>query len=171
MSLDARNPFAEPLPQQQARAIPWISVMIASTLTALPLIATVPLMPPPGLLMLLAWRLLAPFALKPWAAAPLGFFDDLLSGQPLGSAVLLWSVCFIAIEFAENRMLYRNFVQEWLIAAAALAFCVIGARLIAVPLSAPIWPLIGAQVAIAVLAFPAAARIVAWIDRRRGPLA
>jgi rod shape-determining protein MreD len=165
------KPFAQPLPPGRARAIPWVSVALASTLTALPFIATLPLMPPAGLLMLLAWRLLARFALRPWAAAPLGFWDDLVSGQPLGSAVLLWSLCFLAIELIESRILYRDFWQEWLIAAAAIAFCLAAGRLIAVPWRAELAPLVGVQIGVSVFAFPLAARVAAWIDRRRGPLA
>jgi len=167
----ARRSFADAGPPPHARAVPWVSVMLASTLTVVPVIATVPLMPPPGLMLLLAWRLLARFALRPWAAAPLGFWDDLLSGQPLGSAVLLWSLCFIAIELVESGAAARSFAQEWLIAGAALAFCLLAGRLIALPHVPVAWPLMGAQIAVAVLAFPLAARLVAWIDRKRGPLA
>jgi rod shape-determining protein MreD len=164
----ARSPFAAPLPPEQARAIPWISVALASLAPALPTIADVPLLPPAGLLMLLAWRLLAPFALRPWAAAPLGFWDDLFSGQPLGSAVLLWSLCFLAIEAVENRFMFRSFRQDWLIAATALAFALGVGRLLAVPLSAPVDSAVAAQIAVAILCFPLAARTVAWIDRKRG---
>jgi len=171
VSADDRNPFSPPLPPEQARAIPWITVMLASALTVLPVIAEVPLLPPPGLLMLLAWRLLARFALRPWAAAPLGFWDDLLSGQPLGSAVLLWSLCFLAIELLETRMVYRDFWQEWLVAAVAIALCLLAGRLIALPRAIPDWPLLAAQIATSVLAFPVAVRAAAWIDRKRGPLA
>jgi len=167
--LVAAKPFAEPLPPGRARAIPWASVVAASAITAVPVIATVPLMPPAGLLMLLAWRLLARFSLRPWAAAPLGFWDDLVSGQPLGSAVLLWSLCFLAIEAVEARMPFRTFWHDWLIAGAASALCLIGGRLIAVPWAAPVGPLLAAQVVATVLCFPLAARAVAWIDRRRGP--
>ena len=94
-----------------------------------PVVATVPLLPPFGLLMLIAWRLLARFALRPWAAAPLGFFDDLVSGQPLGSSVLLWSVCFVVIELIEVRLVFRDFWQDWMIAAGAIAFCLCAGRL------------------------------------------
>lgn len=163
------KPFTEPLAPGPARAIPWSTVAAASALTTVPVIASIPLLPPFGLLMLLAWRLLVRFSLRPWAAAPLGLWDDLLSGQPLGSAVLLWSLCFLAIEAIEGRLGHRDFRRDWLVAAAAIAFCLVGGRLIAVPLQAPLGPLIAAQVAVTILAFPLAAWLVAWIDRRRGP--
>ena len=161
------NPFAPSLPRGRARALPWASVAAGSLLTALPVIATVPALPPFGLLMLLAWRLLARFSLRPWAAAPLGFVDDLVSGQPLGSAVLLWSLCFLTIDLIEQRLFARDFWQDWLIAAGAIGGCLIGGRLIAVPLDAAVDTPILVQAAAATLLFPIATRLVAWIDAKR----
>lgn len=162
------DPFQEPLTPGRARALPWATVAAGSLVTIAPVIATVPLMPPIGLLILLAWRLLARFALRPWAAAPLGAFDDLVSGQPLGSAVLLWSVCFLGIDLVERRLSYRDFWQDWLLAAAAIVFCIIGGRLIAVPLRAHTDTAMLAQTALTICLFPLSARTIAWIDRKRG---
>lgn len=162
------NPFAPTLPPGRARALPWVSVAAGSLVTILPVIAVVPIMPPFGLLMLLAWRLLARFALRPWAAGPLGFFDDLVSGQPLGSAVLLWSLCFLGIDLVERRLVFRDFWQDWLIAAACITFCLVGGRLIALPMGAHVDGALLAQAAASVLLFPIAARLVAWVDRKRG---
>ncbi len=162
------DPFAPVLAPSRARALPWITVVAGSLVTIVPVIATVPILPPFGLLMLLAWRLLARFALRPWAAAPLGFADDLVSGQPLGSAVLLWSLCFLAIDLIERRILFRDFWQDWLIASGAILFCVAGGRVLAVPFGAPVDGALMVQAAAAILLFPVAARLVAWIDRKRG---
>lgn len=162
------RPFAAALPPGRARALPWASVAAGSLLTAWPVVASVPLLPPFGLLMLLAWRLLAPFSLRRWAAAPLGLVDDLAGGQPVGSAVLLWSLCFLAIDLIEQRLMLRDWWQDWLIAGGAVAFCLLGGRLIAIPLSAHVDPAMLVQIGIATLLFPAAARVVAWVDRKRG---
>lgn len=163
---------AQPLEQvvavQRARALPWVTVMAGSLLTAVPLVATVPLMPPTGLLMLLAWRLLAPLSLRVWAPALLGLFDDLVSGQPLGSAMLFWQLGSFLIALAERNSLFRSFGQDWLIAVAVIILCLVGGRLVATPLGARVDPVLGAQIVISILAFPLAARIVAWIDRARG---
>lgn len=168
MNAGSDNPFAPPLPRQGARALPWLSVVAGSALTALPVVATVPLLPPFGLLMLLAWRLLVPFSLRRWAAAPLGLADDLMSGQPLGSAVLLWSLCFLAVDLAEQRMAFRDLWQDWLIAAGLIGVVLLGGRLLALPLGAPyIDGALLAQVLASVLLFPAAMRLVAWVDRKR----
>jgi rod shape-determining protein MreD len=163
------DPFARHLPEGRARAIPWATVMAGSLVTIIPVVASLPLLPPMGLLMLLAWRLLARFALRPWAAAPLGLFDDLVSGQPLGCAVLLWSLCFLAIDLVEHRLVFRDFWQDWLIASGAIASCLAVGRLLALPISAPVDTVLLAQVVISIMLFPFAARIVAWIDRKRGP--
>jgi rod shape-determining protein MreD len=162
------DPFAPPLPPGRARALPWATVMAGSLVTIVPIVATVPILPPFGLLMLLAWRLLARFALRPWAAAPLGFFDDLVSGQPLGSAVLLWSLCFLGIDLVERRLVYRDFWQDSLIAAAALIFCLAGGRVIALPIGTHVDGALFAQGIASILLFPVATRLVAWIDRKRG---
>ena len=156
-------------PQRRARALPWLSVVAGSLVTAVPLVANVPLLPPFGLLMLLAWRLLARYALRRWAAAPLGFVDDLVSGQPLGSAVLLWSLALLLIDLIEQRLAFRDWWQDWLVATGLLAFCLIGGRLIAVPLGAHVDTAMLAQGIAAALLFPAATRAVAWIDAKRGP--
>lgn len=161
------NPFDPPLPRSRARALPWVTVMAGSLVTIVPVVATLPLLPPCGLLMLLAWRLLAPLALRRWAPAPLGLFDDLVSGQPLGSAMMLWTLAFFLIDLFDQRTLFRAFAQDWLIASGAIAFCLIGGRLVATPLGAHVDGVLLVQVIVTALLFPCAARLVAWIDRRR----
>src|SRR3546814_20303414 len=71
--------------------LPAISVMLGSLVTIIPVIFPGGLLPPFGLMVLLAWRLLRPESLKIWSPVLLGLFDDLLSGQPFGSAMLLRS--------------------------------------------------------------------------------
>ncbi|WP_267395521.1 MULTISPECIES: rod shape-determining protein MreD [unclassified Sphingomonas] len=162
------RPFEQALPPGRARALPWATVLGGSLVTCLPIVASLPLLPPVGLLMLLTWRLLARFALRPWAAAPLGLFDDLVSGQPLGSAMLLWSLCFIIIELIEQRLVFRDFWQDWLIAAGCIALCLEVGRWIALPFGARVDPVLVAQIMITVMLFPLTCRLVAWIDRKRG---
>jgi rod shape-determining protein MreD len=163
------RPFAPTLPPGRARALPWAMVLAGSALSAvMPVVADVPLVPPLGLLTLLTWRLLAPFALRRWAGAPLGLFDDLLSGQPLGSAVLLWSLAMLGVEMAEQRLGHRGFWLDWLVAALAIAGVLAAGRLLAAPLAATLAPVLWPQVLASVLLFPASARLVAWVDRKRG---
>ncbi|MET4895846.1 rod shape-determining protein MreD [Sphingomonadaceae bacterium jetA1] len=168
MNAEQYNPFDPGLPPARARALPWLTVMAGSLVAIVPVVAIVPLQPPLGLLMLLAWRLIARFALRLWAAAPLGLFDDLLSGQPLGSSMLLWSITSLAIDLIEQRMVFRDFWQDWLIASGAIAFCLTAGRFVALPVGAHVDAPLTIQIALTILLFPMATRLVAWIDRKRG---
>lgn len=145
--------------------IPVVSIMVASASVLLPYVATAPLLPPLGLMTLLAWRLLRPELFRLWAPVPLGFFDDLLSGQPLGSAMLLWTLCFLALDVLDRRMLWRDFRQDWLIGAGLTAAVIVLAALIAWrgPVVMPLAPFFVQMVA-AAAAFPLVSRVVAWID-------
>lgn len=160
--------FAESAPGWQRIGIPIASVLLGSLLPILPMIATGPVLPPLGLMMLLAWRLLRPEIFPIWAAAPFGLFDDLLSGQPLGSAILLWTASFFAIEAFDTRLVWRDFLQDWMIAALAIAFCLIAGRLIASPISAHVDTMLIVQILVSIMLFPLVARLVAWLDRKRG---
>jgi hypothetical protein len=86
-------------------------------------------------MMLLGWRLHARRFDAVWAPVPLGFFDDLVSGQPLGSAMLLWTMCVLGIDVLDTRLVWRDFWQDWLIASGAIGFCLIAGRLVASPAS------------------------------------
>ena len=167
MTLPPRRPFDVPLPRSSARLLPWTSVMAGSLVTILPWGGTLPLLPPFGLLMMLSWRLLAPLSLRVWAPALLGLFDDLVSGQPVGSAMLLWTLAYFLVEAMDARSGVRDFVQSWAIAAVAIALCLAGGRLVATPLGAHVDSVLLLQIVIAILIFPATARMVAWIDLKR----
>ncbi|MCC2976489.1 rod shape-determining protein MreD [Sphingomonas sp. PL-96] len=141
-------------------------VLIGSLITILPVIAVVPFLPPFGLIALLGWRLFRSNALPAWAAAPLGLFDDLVSGQPLGSAMLLWSLCLLALDVLDTRLVQRDFWQDWLIATGAIALCLALGRVFAGALSAHVDAPLLVQVAVSGLAFPAVTRLCAWQYRR-----
>ncbi|MEN2784808.1 rod shape-determining protein MreD [Sphingomonas qilianensis] len=151
-----------------ARWLPAFSVLAGSLLTIWPVIAGIPLLPPFGLLMLLGWRLLRSDSFPIWGALPLGLFDDLLSGQPLGSAMLLWQLCLFMIDLIDQRMVYRDFWQDWLIAGGAIAFCLLAGRAVATPLAAHVDTALMLQLAMTIMLFPLIARICTWLDGKRG---
>ena len=68
----------------RAGSVPYLSIMLGSLVPLLLIADVMPLLPPLGFLMLIAWRLMRPGLLPLWAGAPLGAFDDLVSGQPFG---------------------------------------------------------------------------------------
>ena len=151
-----------------ARGVPWTSVMLLSLVPFAPLFASAPIMPPLAFMALLAWRMLRPGMLPVWAGAPLGAFDDLYSGQPFGSAVLLWSCAMLAMELVDVRLRWRGFVQDWALAAALIAGYLVLATLIS-NLTGGAAPLrtILLQIALAVIAHPLVTRLVAAFDRLR----
>jgi rod shape-determining protein MreD len=151
-----------------ASGVPWVSVMLGSLLPGWLFMASAPYVPPLGFLTLLAWRQLRPGLLPVWAGLPLGLFDDLYSGQPMGSAILLWSAAMIVLEIIELRFPWRNFALEWLLATAMIVCYLVAALVVATATggSAPL-AVLAPQVILAVLVYPFVGRVVAALDRLR----
>ncbi|MEQ1548019.1 MAG: rod shape-determining protein MreD [Chakrabartia sp.] len=151
--------------------IPAASVMLGSMAPILPMIATAPILPPLGLLMLLAWRLLVRELWPVWAGLPLGLFDDLLSGQPLGSSAFLWTLSFFIIDLFDRRMMWRDYKQDWLIGAGLLAATLFGGLLIANLTGGSTNPLyVIPQIVVTCLCLPFALRLCSSLDRLRWSL-
>ena len=160
----------EPLPPIARLALPVVSIVFGSLLVLLPLIATVPILPPFGLLMLIAWRLLRADLIAPWAGIPLGLIDDLFSGAPLGTGMAGWTAVLLIIEAIDQRLLFRDMWQDWSIAAGLVAFdLLLGWALASLVGGVPGPWLLMPQWLGAVLCYPLAMRIAAWLDRRRQP--
>jgi rod shape-determining protein MreD len=103
-----------------------------------------------------------------WAGLPLGLFDDLYSGQPLGSAILLWSLTMIALEAVEARIPWRSFWFDWPIAAVLIVACLIWGLVFANAVGGAAAPVtIVPQALVAVLLYPLVCRLVAALDRFR----
>lgn len=149
-----------------AIVVPWLTVMLGSLSPTWPLIASAPLLPPMGFLILLAWRQLRPGLLPVWAGLPLGLFDDLYSGQPLGSAVLLWSMTLIVLEVIELRFPWRNFFLDWLVAAGLIVVYLPVAMGLAMN-AAPSLLVLAPQLLLSVFGYPLVGRLVALFDRFR----
>ncbi|MCP9223171.1 rod shape-determining protein MreD [Erythrobacter sp. LQ02-29] len=151
-----------------ASVVPWLTIMLGSLVTALPVVSAIPLMPPLALLLLLAWRFIRPGVVPVWAGFPLGLWDDLFSGQPFGSAILLYSLILLGIEALEARFPWRSFLQDWLLASVLsaaylfLSLILSGARIDAVTITY-LWP----QALLSILSYPIIARMVAIFDRIR----
>lgn len=152
----------------RARSVPYVSIVIGSVLPVMLLADTMPLAPSFGFLVLLAWRMVRPGLLPLWAGAPLGAFDDLVSGQPFGSAILLWSLAMIAIEVIETRFPWRGFWQDWF-TASVMAVCYWLATLLVsgASVTPEMLAVAAPQALIAVLLYPIIARMVAGLDRFR----
>jgi rod shape-determining protein MreD len=148
--------------------LPWVSIMAASLVTFSPIVASAPVMPPFAFMLLLAWRMLRPGMLPVWAGLPLGAFDDLYSGQPFGSGVLLWSATMLAMEVIDERFLWRGFVQDWLAGSMLLtAYLVLSAGFAGIATGYPMFLFIGPQLLPSLILFPIVSSVVALLDRVR----
>lgn len=151
-----------------AVAVPWLAIMLGSLGPTLPIIAAAPVLPPLGFLFLIAWRQIRPGVLPVWAGFPLGMFDDLFSGQPFGSAMLLWSLAMLALEAVEYRFPWRNIVLDWAAASALIAAYLVLALALANAAGGDASLLvILPQIALSILLFPMCGRLMALFDRVR----
>lgn len=100
-----------------------------------------------------------------WMGIPLGLFDDLFSGQPLGSAMMLWTLALLALDTIDRRMVWRVFTQEWAIAAALTSALLFAQLMIAWFLggATPAYLLVP-QLIFSALAFPLIARFCMQLD-------
>ncbi len=149
-------------------AIPIISILLASVITTLPFLSTQAILPPFGLMFFLAWRLLRPRLLPMWSGLPFGIFDDLFSGQPFGSAALIWSLAMLAIEILDARAVWRDYWQDWLIAAILIivGLCA-GNFFVGLAYARPEAVTLLPQIILSVLTYPLVVRIVARLDKWR----
>ena len=151
-----------------ARTIPWLVVMLGSLSPMLPFVTSAPLLPPFGFLLLVAWQQQRPGLFPVWAGLPLGLFDDLYSGQPFGSAVLLWSITMLGLDLLEFRFPWRGVTLNWLAASGIVtAYLALAALIANAAAGGTSLALLLPQIALSVLAYPIAARIAGAADRLR----
>lgn len=149
-------------------AIPIASIVLASMVTTLPILTTQPLLPPFGFLMFLAWRLMRPGLLPVWSGVPFGLADDLFSGQPFGCAGLLWSLAMLVIEIIDSRAIWRDHIQDWLIASLLTIAVLLGGLWVAGMAHASSSPLnLLPQIILSILLYPLVVRICARLDSWR----
>jgi len=154
--------------QLRIKVIPPVTVVLGSMITALPIITDYPILPPMGLLVVLAWRLIRPGYWAVWAGFPLGLIDDIFSGQPFGSAAFLWSVIFILLETVDRRAVRRDYWQDWLIASTAVIIVLICGMLIVDFQSGFLrLDLLLPQILLSILLYPFVARLIGAIDNWR----
>ncbi len=150
------------------RLMPPISVLLASCVQAMPIITAQPILPPLGLMVFLGWRLMRPGIWPTWAGLPLGLFDDIMSGQPLGSSAFTWSIIMLAIEYIDYRSIWRDYVQDWLVAGIMIVFSIVaGWWFVSLAHKAPAIQILGPQIILSLLLYPLTVRFCAGLDRWR----
>lgn len=163
-----RGPALNKGPKRLAQFTPAASVVAASALALLPIVASVGWGPDFGLLLLLAWRLLRGDAIPSWWAAPLGLINDLITGSPIGLSVVIWSGAVLALELLDRRTMWRDYWVEWALAALLLFLNDVVRWRVDALMGAPLpfavlWP----PLVIAIFTFPLAAWAASTIDRWR----
>jgi rod shape-determining protein MreD len=151
-----------------ALSTPWLSILLASLLPLMPVIASAPILPPSGLLMLLAWRQVRPGVLPIWAGLPLGAVDDLFSGQPFGSAILLWSLAMIMLDAIDAKFPWRSYWLDWLVSAGLIIVCqFLGLAFANASGGSTAIAVLAPQLATSILLYPLAGRLVSRLDSMR----
>jgi rod shape-determining protein MreD len=166
--MSTREDAYEAKPPFRTIAVPVGSILLGSAMGLIPVIATEPILPPLGLMMLLAWRLLRQEMWAAWAALPLGLADDLISGHYLGTSMILWTVALLVLDWVDHNLVWRDWWMEWLIAAIGIVALDVGTWVVAQPIDSrtPITTLIPQMIG-AILLFPAILRLTATLDRWR----
>ena len=166
-ALANRRPIGQG-PVTGAQYVPAGTVLFACLLTALPIISTSGWYPDFGFLVLIAWRLLRADAWPAWWAAPLGLFNDLVTGHAVGLSIAVWTATMLLLDLTDRRTMWRGYWLEWALAAVLLlanesaewrVAQVMGASL---PYLTVVPPLL-----ISILSFPIVAWFISRIDRWR----
>ena len=150
------------------QAVPVLTTLGASLLDLLPIVANAPLIPDFAFLVLIAWRLLRPEMWLAQVALPLGLFNDLVAGHPIGQSMALWTITFLVFDLIDSRVGWRDYWMDWLFASAAIAFNSFGGWYIARAMgSATPYMVMVPQLILSIIAYPLVARIVLALDRWR----
>ncbi|QNM83291.1 rod shape-determining protein MreD [Sphingomonas sabuli] len=151
-----------------AEYFPAVSVLVASLLAVLPIVTQTGWFPSFGFLLLIAWRLYRNDVWPSWWAAPLGLFNDLVTGAPIGLSVTVWTMAMLALDLLDRRTIWRDYWVEWALAAVLILFNESAEWQVAawmrggVPFASMVPPIL-----ISIAAFPIAAWVVAKLDQWR----
>jgi rod shape-determining protein MreD len=150
------------------QAVPILVTLAASLLDLAPVVVEQPLVPDIAFLVLIAWRLLRPEMWASHIALPLGLFNDLVAGHPLGQSMALWTITFLVFDLVDSRVGWRDYWVDWLLASLAIAFYVFGGWYIARLMgSGTALEVMVPQILLSFLAYPLIARLIVGIDRWR----
>jgi len=170
LPLKRRTRFTPPPTALEAQLVPVISTMVGSLAVLAPNIASEPLLPPFGLMVFLGWRLLRGDIWPLWIGLPLGLWDDLFSGQPIGTAMSGWTAILLILDVLDRRAPFRDHRQDWILAAAMITGYLFFALAIAWLTGGATSPLaLLPQILLSALLFPLIARGCAALDRWRSP--
>ena len=103
-----------------------------------------------------------------WAGLPFGLVDDLFSGQPFGSAGLIWSLVMLAIKVIDTRAIWRDHLQNWFVASVLIAAALLaGLGLAGLAHARPDVVVLLPQIILSILLYPLVVRVCAQLDKWR----
>jgi rod shape-determining protein MreD len=150
------------------QAVPLLSTLAATLLDALPIVVNAPLIPDFAFLVLVAWRLLRPELWLAQIALPLGLFNDLIAGHPIGQSMAIWTTIFLLFDLIDSRVGWRDYWLDWLLAALAILLHGFGGWYVARLMGSDVrFAILLPQYGLSVLAYPLVARLVVGLDRWR----
>ncbi len=151
------------------RFVPLLSTIFAMLLGLLPIVSTSLWIPNLAFMTLLTWRLVRPEIWQAQVALGLGLLADLVvPGAPLGQSMLLWTLIFLSLDYADHLLGVRDYWLDWTLAAAAIIFHSAGVWYIALLLGAKVGIMVMVpQLILSILIYPLMARIVLGLDRWR----
>ena len=151
------------------RFVPLASTIFAMLLGLLPIVTSTLWVPNLAFLILITWRLVRPEIWQAQVALGLGLLADLIvPGAPLGQSMLLWTLIFLGLDYADHLLGVRDYWLDWALAIAAILFHSAGVWYIALLMGAKLSILVMIpQLIFTILAYPLMARIVLRLDRWR----
>ncbi len=153
---------------RRRRVVPAVSTVLASMISLLPFILNAPVVPDFGFLVVLSWRLLRPEMWSAPHALWLGLLDDLISGNPIGQSMALWTLTFLALDAIDSRTGFRDYWLDWLLASFFILAHVSASWFIGHTMGARTeFAILIPQLIASVLAYPIVARMVLALDRWR----
>ena len=148
--------------------VPVLSTLAAALLDTLPIVIQTPLVPDLAFIVVIAWRLLRPEMWQAAVALPLGLFNDLVSGHPLGQSMAIWTVAFLIFDVIDSRVGWRDYWLDWLFACLAIVGNAAAGWYIAHLSGAAVaFEILLPQIALSIFAYPLVARIILGLDRWR----
>ena len=165
LPIGRRTTFSPPPTALERALVPVVATGVASLAPLIPIVASAPLLPPFGLMTFVAWRLLRNEVWPLWIALPLGAWDDLLSGAPVGTAICGWTAILLALDIVDARLPWRGYRIDWVVGSAMVAAMLLFTLVIVHNAgSTPSPLLLVPQIALSMLLFPVVSRMCAMLD-------
>jgi rod shape-determining protein MreD len=168
MSRIAASPTDLRILSARRNFVPIASTMFACLLSVLPIVMSSPIIPDFAFLVLIAWRLLRPELWSAPVVLPLGLFNDLVAGHPVGQSMALWTLLFLIYDVMDVRLQWRDYWMDWFVAGLSIISYTYGVWYIGHRMGNTInFQVMLPQLGLSILCYPIIARMVLTLDKWR----